>query len=157
MKKILTPVVIAALCSVLSGSVEASGNSAKSQTALPQISSDSILMHQTQSKAIDMGELGYDFVAVSEPQAVTINHRDAFGQNNPMTAIQFIVQARQFVTPLGYLAYFYDADGIEVGFTPVEMSPPGGSYQPNQRIRVTIPIILPDPNAQVQNIVIRRL
>lgn len=157
MQKIFSSALAILILSSLSSPVTASTKTPVKEATLPQISFDVDTVESTRHKALNIGELGYDFVLVSNPQQVTINHRDAFGQNNPMPAIQFVIQARQFVTPLGYFAYFYDRDGIEVGFVPVEMSPAGGSYQPNQRVRVTIPLILADPNASVQDIVIRRL
>ena len=156
MKKIFSSALVVAILTSLSTPVIGSAKTSFGEV-LPQISFDSNSIESLHNKGLNIGELGYDFVMVSDPQQVTINHQDAFNQNNPLPAIQFIVQARQFVTPLGYFAYFYDRDGIEVGFVPVEMSPAGGSYQPNQRVRVTIPLILLNPNASIQDIVIRRL
>ncbi len=105
---------------------------------------------------IDIGELGYDFNLITRPKKVTVNSQDEFNQNNPLDAIQFSVEAKQFVLPLGYTAHFYDKNGVELGFVPVEINP-AGSIQPRQRVYVTIPLILLNTNSQIRRMVIQRL
>ena len=113
------------------------------------------LLAQTQFK-IDIGELGYDFNLITQPGKVTTDSQDEFNQNNPLDAIQFIVEAKQFVLPLGYTAHFYDRNGVELGFVPVEINS-AGSIQPVKRIYVIIPLILLNTNGQIRRMVIQRL
>ena len=110
------------------------------------------LLAQTQFK-IDIGELEYDFNLIAQPEKVTTDYQDEFNQNSLIDEIEFIVEAKQFVLPLGYTAHFYDKNGVELGFVPVEINP-AGSIQPRQRVYVTIPLIL---NSQIRRMVIQRL
>ena len=105
---------------------------------------------------IDIGELGYDFNPITQPEKVTTDSQDEFNQNNPLDAIQFIAEAKQIILPLGYTAHFYDRNGVEIGFVPVDINS-AGSIQPGKRIYVTIPLILLNTNAQIRRMVIQRL
>ncbi|MEA5596758.1 hypothetical protein [Rivularia sp. UHCC 0363] len=114
------------------------------------------LLAQTQFK-IDIGELGYDFNLITQPEKFTTDSQDEFNQNNPtIDEIRFIVEAKQFVLPLGYTAHFYNRNGVEIGFVPVEINP-AGSIQPGKRMYVTIPLILLNTNGQIRRMVIQRL
>ncbi len=105
---------------------------------------------------IDIGELGYDFNPITQPEKFTTDSQDDFNQNNPLDAIQFIAEAKQFILPLGYTAHFYDRNDVEIGFVPVEINS-AGSIVPGQRVYVTIPLILLNTNGQICLMVIQRL
>jgi hypothetical protein len=105
---------------------------------------------------IDFGELLYDFTPVSELQVINKESRDPSGQANNYKAIQFIAQAKHFVLPLGYFAYAYDQNGVEVGVVPMEINP-AGSIQQGSKIYVIIPVELFPSNAAISTIVVKRL
>ncbi|MGB3654573.1 MAG: hypothetical protein WBA41_25650 [Rivularia sp. (in: cyanobacteria)] len=104
---------------------------------------------------IDIGELGYDFNPITQAE-ITTDSQDEFNQNNPLDAIQFIAEAKQFILPLGYTAHFYDRNGVEIGFVPVDIHP-AASIEQRQTVYVTIPLILLNTNAQIFRMVIQRL
>ncbi len=116
---------------------------------------ESSFLTQIQFK-IDIGELEYDFNLITQPEKITTDYQDEFNQNNPIDEIQFIVEAKQFVLPLGYTAHFYDRNGVELGFVPVEINP-ANSIQPGQRVYVNIPLILLNTNSQIRRMVIQKL
>lgn len=113
------------------------------------------LLAQTQFK-IDIGELGYDFHLIAQLEKVTTDYQDEFNQNNPIDEIEFIVEAKQFVSPLGYTAHFYNRNNVELGFVPVDINPTA-SIRPGQRMYVNIPLILLNTNGQISRMVIQRL
>ncbi|MEB3216382.1 MAG: hypothetical protein VKN72_09125 [Nostocales cyanobacterium 94392] len=115
---------------------------------------ESSFLTQLQFK-IDIGELEYDFNLITQPEKITTASQDEFNQNNPVDEIQFIVEAKQF-SPLGYTAHFYDKNGVELGFVPVEINP-AASIVPGQRMYVNIPLILLNTNSQIRRMVIQRL
>lgn len=125
------------------------------QKKLAEIFNKSNLLAQPQFE-IDIGELRYHFNPITQPKKVIINSQDACNQNNSVDEIQFIVEAKKFVLPIGYTAHFYDRNGVELGFVPVEIDA-AGSIVPGQRMYVTIPLILLDTKGKIRRIVIKEL
>ena len=117
-----------------------------------QNSNKKIIIAQAQG-GINLGELAYDFTLVNRPSRVTVNLKDSFNRNNPTPAIQFYAKAKEYISLVSYIAYFYDSNGIEIGFVPVEIRP-AGSIQPGQKVEVTIPLLV--NQSQINKVVIKR-
>jgi len=56
-------------------------------------------------------------------------------------------RGKEYFTPYGYYAHFYDADGVEIDMSTVEVAPDYGAWQAGTRSRANV--LLPTDMSQV--------
>jgi hypothetical protein len=137
--KALNPLAIAATVLILAVMNCAPVFSAGFQASAVESSSE--LLAQRSRLQIDWGDLGAQFNVYS-PKVEKLQYRDALGNRREYWAMTFTVEAKEYFTPYGYYAYFYDADGIEIDMSTVEFAPDYGAWSAGTRSRANI--VLPD-------------
>lgn len=96
-----------------------------------------------QGPHFDMGQLANYFQPVGPAQVGPYEYVGVGGQVSHPNAIKFLAQATRRFEYLSFVAYFYDADGIQIYFIPVKLDPDLVQWQPGSRTWVVV--LLPDP------------
>lgn len=101
---------------------------------------------QGQALRFEPGSLATYF-QVSPGSIVTREFTDPLGRVSNLRVYEFLVQARRSFSGATaiFFAYFYDADGIQIDVSPVQIQPMLFDWQPGTRARATI--IMPVGNA----------